>query len=187
MSYKKFLIADPHFGHWGVCKFLRSDGTKLRPWDNPDEMDEVLVQRWNETVRPIDTVYVLGDVAINRRCLPILSRLNGKKNLIKGNHDIFQMKDYVPHFKDIRAYHYIDGYMMSHIPIHTESLGRYKCNIHGHIHDREVLLPTVIERRIDARYLCVSVEHIDYTPIEWDAALERIRIRQEENLTLKRI
>jgi calcineurin-like phosphoesterase family protein len=32
-----WLIADTHFGHLGVCKFLRNDGiTKLRPWDSPE-------------------------------------------------------------------------------------------------------------------------------------------------------
>jgi len=44
-----FLTSDTHFGHAGVCRFLREDGTKLRPWDNPDEMDEEMVKRWNET------------------------------------------------------------------------------------------------------------------------------------------
>jgi len=42
-----FLVSDTHFGHAGVCRFLRDDGTKLRPWDNPEEMDEEMVKRWN--------------------------------------------------------------------------------------------------------------------------------------------
>jgi len=43
-----FLVSDTHFGHAGVCRFLRDDGTKLRPWDNPEELDEEMVKRWNE-------------------------------------------------------------------------------------------------------------------------------------------
>jgi calcineurin-like phosphoesterase family protein len=70
-----FLVSDTHFGHAGVCRFLRDDGTKLRPWDNPEEMDEEMVKRWNETVRPNDKVYHLGDVVINRKSLQILERL----------------------------------------------------------------------------------------------------------------
>ncbi len=58
-----FLVSDTHFGHAGVCKFTESDGvTKIRPWTDPQEMDEEMVKRWNETVRPNDKVYHLGDV-----------------------------------------------------------------------------------------------------------------------------
>ena len=73
-----FLVSDTHFGHFGVCKFTRNDGvTKLRPWDTPEEMDEEMVKRWNETVRPNDKVYHLGDVVIIRKALKTLHRLNG--------------------------------------------------------------------------------------------------------------
>jgi len=43
-----FLVSDTHFGHLGVCKFMRSDGvTKLRPWDSAEDMDEAMVKAWN--------------------------------------------------------------------------------------------------------------------------------------------
>ena len=74
-----FLTSDTHFGHTGVCHFTNSDGSKMRPWTDPDEMDEEMVKRWNETVRPNDKVYHLGDVVINRKALKIMSRLNGDK------------------------------------------------------------------------------------------------------------
>ena len=74
-----FLVSDTHFGHKGVTQFLKEDGTKLRPWDSVEEMDEAMVKLWNETVKPTDKVYHLGDVVINRRALGILSRLNGDK------------------------------------------------------------------------------------------------------------
>ena len=88
-----FLTADTHWGHWGVCKFLTNEGTKLRPWNNPEEMDEAMVELWNQTVGVNDKVYVLGDYVINRRALKTASRLNGKKCLIKGNHDIFRLSE----------------------------------------------------------------------------------------------
>ena len=69
-----FLVSDTHFGHAGVCRFLRNDGTKLRPWDNPEEMDEYMVEAWNKKVKPTDKVYHLGDVVINRKALKIMSR-----------------------------------------------------------------------------------------------------------------
>jgi calcineurin-like phosphoesterase family protein len=89
-----FIISDTHFGHQNACKFLRKDGvTKLRPWDNAEEMDEALIENWNKVVKPNSRVYHLGDVVINRRALPTLYRLNGDKVLIKGNHDIFKLTD----------------------------------------------------------------------------------------------
>lgn len=154
-----FLTADTHFSHEGVCRFLRDDGTKLRPWDDASEMDEALIERWNRVVAPADKVYHLGDVAISRKGLKVLDRLNGKKVLIKGNHDIWPLKDYLPHFYDIRAYHVLDRIILSHVPIHPESLSRFRGNVHGHLHNRSVG---------DPRYLCVSVEHTDYAPISFD-------------------
>jgi len=65
-----FLTSDTHFGHAGVCRFTEADGvTKIRPWTDPDEMDKEMIKRWNDTVRPNDKVYHLGDVVINRKSL----------------------------------------------------------------------------------------------------------------------
>lgn len=167
-----FLLADPHYGHAGVCRFTRADGvTKLRPWSDPEEMNEELIRRHNSVVKPHDRVYMLGDIVINRRYLPILGRLNGRKVLIKGNHDIFKLKDYAEYFDDIRGSHKLDNFILSHIPIHPESLARWtEGNIHGHLHSNRVML----DGAIDPRYICVSVEHIDFTPIEFSDLKKRI-------------
>lgn len=159
-----FLTADTHFSHAGVCKFLRHDGTKLRPWDNPEEMDEFMVERWNKVVRPNDKVYHLGDVVIARKALAILDRLNGDKVLIKGNHDIFKITDYLKHFRDVRAYHVMNQMLLSHIPVHPDSKGRFKANIHGHTH------ANALE---DPWYQCVCVEQTDYEPIAFEEVISR--------------
>lgn len=165
-----FLYSDPHFGHAGVCKFLREDGTKLRPWDSAEEMDEELVKRFNETVGAKDKVYFLGDIVMNRRALTTVSRLNGDKVLIKGNHDIFPLKDFTAYFRDIRAYHVQDKFICSHIPIHASSKGRFRGNIHGHTHAQRVTDHT---GAVDPWYQCVCVEQIDYRPIAWDEVVAR--------------
>jgi calcineurin-like phosphoesterase family protein len=172
-----FLVSDTHFGHAGVCKFLRDDGvTKLRPWDSPEEMDEEMVKRWNETVGPKDKVYHLGDVVINRKALITLSRLNGDKVLIKGNHDIFRLEDYVPYFRDIRGYHVVDNFIMSHIPVHADSKGRFAGNIHGHLHSNKVMKMHGEKRtdKIDPWYECVCVEQTDFRPVSYDVVKKRI-------------
>ena len=174
-----FLVSDTHFGHAGVCRFTRNDGvTKLRPWTDPDEMDEAMVKAWNERVRPTDKVYHLGDVVINRRALKTLARLNGDKVLIRGNHDIFRDDEYRLYFRELRAYHVMNGMILSHIPIHPESLGRFGVNIHGHLHANRVMKPLATSGQldvIDPRYYCVCVEQTpDFAPILFEDVIRRI-------------
>jgi calcineurin-like phosphoesterase family protein len=182
------VIADLHLSHAGVTRFLRADGTKLRPWDTPEEMDAALIERWNSVVEEFDRVYILGDVAINKRALPLLDQLNGKKVIVLGNHDIFGAKEYLKYVDDVRGSKVVDGpegprAILTHIPIHERSIGRFVVNIHGHLHsnvvEREVwkgywsddTVPLTLvdgdrfEDEPDPRYVCVSAEHIDYTPV----------------------
>lgn len=174
MSGRTWVAADHHFGHRNILTFAREDGTLIRGsvFKTIEEHDETIISNHNEIVDKSDRVYLLGDVCINRRNLSILSRLNGRKVLVKGNHDIFQLKDYLPYFDDIRAYVVQnDGsgikdhkVVLSHIPIHPESVGRCGTNIHGHLHENKV--------KNDDRYVCVSLEHTDYKPIEIHTALK---------------
>ena len=173
-----FLISDTHFGHEKTCTvFKREDGSPLRPFASAEEMDEAMIKRWNDRVRPNDKVYHLGDVVINRKFLHILDRLNGDKVLIKGNHDIFKMEDYYPRFRDIRGYHVLNGMILSHVPVHTDSIERFGTNIHGHLHANRVMKITWGGARteIDPRYHNVCVEHTDYTPISLEEVYDRIR------------
>lgn len=180
-----FLVSDTHFGHAGVCRFTESDGvTKIRPWTDPAEMDEEMVKRWNETVKPTDKVYHLGDVVINRKALNIMHRLNGDKVLIRGNHDIFRDDEYRLYFRELRAYHVMNGMILSHIPVHEESLGRFGVNIHGHLHTNRVKKPRgydvktstmLYSDEIDPRYHCVCVEQTDFRPILFEDVIKRIK------------
>ncbi len=174
-----FLVSDTHFGHAGVCRFTHPDDpdVKLRPWDNADEMDEEMIRRWNDRVRPSDKVYHLGDVVINRKALKTLHRLNGDKVLIRGNHDIFPDVEYREYFRELRAYHVMNGMILSHIPIHPESLGRFGVNIHGHLHASRVKMEPVGKYGIpviDPRYHCVCVEQTDFAPILFEDVIKRI-------------
>lgn len=79
-----FFISDTHFGHNNIIKYSN------RPFQNVDEMNNGLVENWNALVKPGDRVYHMGDVAFMPFHLftkEILSRLNGKINIILGNHD----------------------------------------------------------------------------------------------------
>lgn len=170
-----FVIGDLHFGDNDMCATLDGNDQPLRPFKSVEEHDETLIENWNRVVtHPSDKVYVLGDVAQTRNDIGKFARLMGKKILIRGNHDIYEMKYYAPYFKDIRATHRLDnGFIMSHIPVHPGTFGKaHKLNIHAHTHNKVVtkLLTygTDATRHVyapDIRYKCVSAEQIGYTPI----------------------
>lgn len=170
-----WLISDTHFSHPGICKFLREDGTKLRPFDDVKVMDEALMDNWNSVVKPHDKLYHIGDIALNDHGLELLHRLNGVKILIKGNHDRSKLRKYLGIFKDVRGSHDIDKYLLTHIPIHPLSKGRWRGNIHGHLHANKV---TFENGNPDPWYLCVCVEHTNYTPISWEDTLTKFQAQQ---------
>lgn len=78
-----YFSADLHFFHANIIKYCN------RPFKTVEEMNEKLVEYWNETVAPEDTVYYLGDFSLAKRPVELfLPRLNGTKRLICGNHDL---------------------------------------------------------------------------------------------------
>lgn len=80
---QSFFTSDHHFGHASIIKNAN------RPFTSVEEMDETLIQRWNEKVKSTDSVYYLGDLGLCRaeRLKEILKQLNGNIYLVKGNHD----------------------------------------------------------------------------------------------------
>jgi len=170
----RFLISDTHFGHTNTWeKFTVEDGSPLRPFTSTEEMDETMVENWNKTVRPQDTVYHLGDVVIARRHLETVKRLNGRKILIRGNHDIYKDKDYYgAGFEQIHGVRvFVDQFILSHIPLHPDCVSeRFKLNVHGHLHGNRIML----YNQVDPRYLSVCVEQINYTPISFDDVMKML-------------
>ena len=166
----QFFTADLHFGHNNVINFTYPDGTKCRPYDSVEDMEDAMVQAHNEIVKPTDKVYMLGDIAFNARGLEKVKQMNGIKILVKGNHDQLKLNKYVDVFKDVRGCHVMNGLVFTHIPIHVDQLGRFGCNVHGHLHGSKVMQGD----KIDPRFLCVSVEHTDLKPLEFEDMVERI-------------
>lgn len=164
-----FVISDTHFSHRNSWeKFKLPDGNPLRPFTSTEEMDETMVERWNSVVKDCDTVYHLGDVAINKKGLDFVKRLNGKKRLIRGNHDIFKDNLYRDAgFQKIYGVRvFVDKYIFSHIPLHVDCVtDRFRVNVHGHLHSNRILLS---DGSVDPRYLCVCVEQINYTPVSFE-------------------
>lgn len=130
-----YYIADTHFGHKNIIRYDN------RPFDSIKEMDETLIERWNKTVSENDVVYILGDLSWydEDRTLKILDALNGRKVLIKGNHDkvsvkissrFFRICDYLE-IKDNNT-----KVILSHYPMPFWN-GQFRDSIHlyGHVHN----------------------------------------------------
>jgi calcineurin-like phosphoesterase family protein len=104
----------------------------------------------------------------------LLDRLNGIKHVVLGNHDRRQdVKKLLEHVESVAGMIQYKGIMLTHCPIHPMELDyRFKHNIHGHIHEKQVSKETQfhLERGFysvsgpDKRYVCVSCEQVDYTP-----------------------
>lgn len=172
MSGRTWLCADHHLHHANILNFSDEDGKLIRGshFKDMEHHDNMLVEYHNDIVADSDRVYFLGDVCINKKGLPTLARFKGRKVLVRGNHDIFEAKDYLKYFDDIRAYVVQKSQddrkvILSHIPLHPDSVGRWGINIHGHLHQHKIN---------DPRYLCVSMEQIGYKPILLQEALKLV-------------
>ena len=151
---KTYFTSDPHFGHANIIKYCE------RPFRDAHEMDETLVRNWNAIIQPEDHVYVLGDVTFHRPDVAdkLLSRLMGKKFLIRGNHDKDRYMDVLKkHFEWIKDYHEVtvDGQriVLSHFPFLTWNKSHHgSWHLHGHCHGNLPDDPNAL--RIDAGVDC---------------------------------
>lgn len=150
-----WLIADLHFGHTNVIKYSN------RPFQNREEMDQFMIEKWNSVVAKDDKVFVLGDFSFygKEKTEQIMKTLKGNKILILGNHDKGHGMNWWKEvgFKEVYKYPivYREFLILSHEPVFMNDHMPY-LNIHGHLH----------ENKIDALYYySVSVENIEYTPI----------------------
>ena len=94
------FTSDHHFGHKNIIEFSK------RPFASVEEMNEVMIARWNEKIGADDHVYHLGDIALMppNKLRPLLGRLNGKIHLITGNHESSAL-DCAERFEWIKDYH----------------------------------------------------------------------------------
>ena len=137
MPNKIYYISDTHFSHANIIKF---DG---RPFFDVDDMDQTLINNWNQTVHANDTIYILGDFCWLKeaRWKEILDQLKGHKVLILGNHDLRNPSQTLrSKFADIKDYKEIDDQgrkvLISHYPILCYK-SAYKSSVYmlyGHVH-----------------------------------------------------
>lgn len=90
-----YYTGDLHFGKQNAYEDDIKDNSALsRLFTCEDEREALITARWNETVSDDDDVYVLGDVSDvgPYETAVILKGLNGRKHVLEGNHDKFDMQ-----------------------------------------------------------------------------------------------
>ena len=163
MSTVRF-IADLHLGHVNMAK--------TRGFSSIEEHDEHIIQKWNSIVDKRDLTYILGDVTMeSAKPYPLLGQLKGRKIVVGGNHDKpSHSKELLKYVESIIGMVQYKGIFLTHCPVHPREMEyRIKHNIHGHIHNNIIeknvyLFGFKLFSKIDRRYVCVSCEHVDYSP-----------------------
>lgn len=139
-----WITSDLHFNHNREFIF------KPRGFETVEEMNEAIVQRWNEKVSPYDEVYVLGDLMLGDSTIGIeyLKRLNGNIHIILGNHDTdtrvnlyYSLSNVVEVTLAAKLNYKKHHFFMTHYPCLTgnlekETLTQCTCNLYGHTHQK---------------------------------------------------
>jgi calcineurin-like phosphoesterase family protein len=161
---KKLYISDTHFGHANIIKLTN------RPFESVFEMDEVMIERWNNAVGKNDLVYHLGDFAWNN-VEDYRWYLNGHIILIHGSHDRLTKKQEKGLFSAVYYYKIIKdngiGLVLFHYPILSwDGLYKGKHHLHGHSHNHTFDVIEGKEHQNKGRRINICVEQpvMDYTP-----------------------
>lgn len=144
----------------------------------PDEIqhDEKIIDTWNSTVHRKDLTYILGDVTMETdKHYYQLDRLNGRKIVVLGNHDLHQhTRELLRYVESVAGMVDYKGYCLTHSPIHPNEIGFYKGNIHAHIHENELHEIFIPNRYKDKdslisptlyKYYNVDAAKINYKPV----------------------
>ena len=175
-----WFISDTHFGHANIIRYCN------RPWNHGKDqnneiivtdddvlaMDNEIIKRWNSVVGKNDIVWHLGDFALGGKEVAerIFPQLNGKINLVMGNHDHWKIKYYYDlgfHRVYDRKVIINDFVVLTHAPLQFLNNNCPFYQIFGHIHNSSVY------QTWTKNSCCVCVERHDYYPVSWKTIKEQ--------------
>lgn len=170
MDKRHWVYSDPHFNHKNIIEYGE------RPFTDLEEMQEVLIRRYNELVANDDIVYWLGDVGFCSKEImtSIITRMHGYKILIMGNHDWHKSRNWFldAGFTEVTKYPIIvrNQLILSHQPMPMSDDYTY-FNIHGHVH----------QDTLDSQFhFNASVEVTEYRPVLLDK-IEQVFYTKKKN------
>lgn len=198
-----YIISDSHFYHNNIIKyggrtiFMTKKDLKLyNKLKNASEerqkrfhisnetskrMNKGMIRRWNSVVQGDDLVIHLGDVVLSNKTkyfAELIKQLNGRKILVRGNHDRKSIHWYLTHGFDFVCDNFSIGHIIfTHRPIPKGeflAMPKYKLNIHGHNHQR---------KELDVRiYKNISVERTNYFPVKLDKILGEYKLKLKRKI-----
>ncbi len=168
-----WFTSDLHLGHANVIKYCN------RPFESAEEMNEAIINNFNECVKPEDTVYILGDVALCKadKLNSFLCRMNGHKHLIFGNHDKDIRKEKFKHhfawtgdYKEVKVGD--QKLILMHYAMRTwNKQHRGAWQLYGHSHNNLPDLPTLLS-------MDVGIDAHNYRPISF----EEVKVHMEAKM-----
>lgn len=187
----EFLTSDLHFNHKNILAYMPE---RAKLWATIAEMNAGLIERWNAEVSQQDTVYLLGDIAFSgiTKTKELVSHLNGKIVLVKGNHDT-SIKDYkwldagiLEVHESLELDHYGIKLRLSHYPYAPDGLSDNEDSrflnrrienkgihlLHGHLHS--VPQNKIRLAKNNALMYDVGVDANNYSPILLDAVVKEL-------------
>tara|TARA_R110000764_G_scaffold225606_2_gene315134 strand:- start:626 stop:1108 length:483 start_codon:yes stop_codon:yes gene_type:complete len=149
MSNQIYVISDLHFGHINMARH--------RGFETVEKHDQFIIDQWNKVVTKRDTVWILGDITMEKKAgYYLLDQLKGFKRVVLGNHDRHQdVPTLLEYVDSVCGMAKVKGFILTHCPVHPSELNRFKLNVHGHVHENSL---------VDPRYINVSCENVNYTP-----------------------
>jgi calcineurin-like phosphoesterase family protein len=193
---KKWFVSDTHFGHANIIKYCN------RPFHSVHEMENALIQNWNQYVGKDDVVYHLGDFAMGEKSKMqsqierILSQVNGNLIVIRGNHDHSKNLVFFPSVVNSEVIK-IGTYDVElvHNPSHAKWDKDF--TLCGHVHNswrmkhKDEIIPGDIRHNPNYSYdnivaktfvLNVGVDVHGFRPISEDEVLEMYESSKKQNI-----
>jgi calcineurin-like phosphoesterase family protein len=146
-----WFTSDTHFGHANIIEYCG------RPFADVDEMNRVMVERWNARVRPGDRVYHLGDFAFGpfENIGKFLALLNGDIVLVRGNHDRSEKRMREAGFASVTSASVVwvngSALFLSHKPVADLPAETTDFHLHGHVHEKYARRGNQINVGVDVR------------------------------------
>lgn len=188
-----WIISDTHFSH--QREFLY----KPRGFTTITEMNEAIVENWNNKVKSEDLIFHLGDLCLsdNKDAIKYIKQLNGTIKWIRGNHDgvnrVLEIQEACSNIHLIgdmntswASLEKIKGYSLylSHYPTMVGSLedmsplNKRLINLHGHLHSKNKFyqdIPFMYNVALDAH---------NNAPVSFDKIISDIEAKAKECIAM---
>ena len=175
-KFNIYGISDNHWNHWQINRYCK------RGFESLEQMNDSMTKKWNNTVRNEDLIINVGDVCFTKgesaAITAVFKKLNGRKILVKGNHDRKSTAWYLTNGWDFVCDRFVwvlnkKRILFIHDPKHITDHDYKTCHyiFHGHLHEKGPF----ITKKKQCKIINLSVEKVNYTPINLITMINRLK------------